>query len=207
MEASSSNRRRPDESVDSRIVGALERLSQAFRTMLWEKAKSSPLGLTLSPIQIQVLVYLRRHEESRASLLADEFDVTGATVSEVLRSLSDKGLVSRERSRDDARVQVLRLTPLGEKAAEEVSDWAAVLEQHLHAHSDAEKVIVMRFLLDLIQDLHRAGLITVSRMCSTCRYFGRDESGIPETPHYCGLMEQPLGDGDLRLDCEEHVGR
>jgi hypothetical protein len=39
--------------VDSKIAAALERLSQAFRVLLWEKNKD----YNLSPIQIQLLVY------------------------------------------------------------------------------------------------------------------------------------------------------
>ena len=203
--SSTSDRFRTTVSVDARIVGALERLSQVFRTLLWEKAKQSPLGLTLSPIQIQVLAFLRMQKESRTGLIAREFDLTDATVSDVIRSLMQKGLVERERSLQDARVLILRLTPLGEEAAAAVADWSTVVEKHLGAHSDAEKIIVMRFLLELIESLHRSGVISVSRMCSTCRYFDQNPEDDPSAPHYCQLMELPLREQDLRVDCPEHV--
>ncbi len=204
METRPSDRSLPPDSVDDRIVGSLERLSQAFRTLLREKAKENPLGLTLSPIQIQVLSYLRQRETSRIGELALEFDLAAATMSEVVRVLREKQLVARERSAEDGRIQVLRLTPRGREAAGEVADWSGIVAHHLRGHSDAEKVIVMRFLLDLIESMHRAGLISVTRMCATCRYFGRDESDDPTAPHYCHLMETPLRGEDLRVDCPEH---
>lgn len=193
-------------SVDTKIVAALERLSQVYRTLLWEKAKESPLGLTLSPIQIQFLVYLRfqRVTDARVGRLAREFDLTPATVSDSVRVLEEKGLVVKDRSPEDGRIQILRLTPEGEQAADEVGDWASVLTKHLHSHSDAEKLIVMRFLLDLIDSLHRTGLISAARMCSTCRYFGRNGSGDPASSHFCKLMDRPLRAEELRIDCPEH---
>ncbi len=194
----------PSDSIDARLVAALERISQAFRTLLWGKVRENPLGLTLSPLQIQVLEHLRRHETRRAGQIAAEFDVSAATMSDVIRVLGEKGLVVRERSADDGRVHVLHLTERGQEAANAVADWSAVIAEHLHAHSDAEKVLVMRFLLDLIESLHRAGLISVARMCATCRYFGANESGDPEAPHYCHLMELPLREADLRVDCAEY---
>lgn len=38
--------------VSSKIVAGLERISEAFKVLLWEKAKA----LGLSPIQIQILI-------------------------------------------------------------------------------------------------------------------------------------------------------
>lgn len=47
--------------VDSKIVAALERISQAFRVLLWNESKE----LSLSPIQIQVLIFLLYHSDEK----------------------------------------------------------------------------------------------------------------------------------------------
>ena len=39
--------------ISSKIVAGLERISEAFKVLLWEKAKL----LGLSPIQIQILIF------------------------------------------------------------------------------------------------------------------------------------------------------
>ncbi len=61
--------------VDSKVVAALERLNQAFRVLLWEQAQKHGL----SPIQIQILVFLLHHDTSlgRVGNLAREFGHDG----------------------------------------------------------------------------------------------------------------------------------
>ena len=69
-------------SVESRIVASLERVSQAFRVLLWNESKE----FSLSPIQIQVLIFLLHHsdEKRKVSYLADEFNMTKATISDTV---------------------------------------------------------------------------------------------------------------------------
>lgn len=56
----------------------------------------------------------------------------------------------------------------------------------------------------LIARLHAAGVITVARMCVTCRFFRKDQHDDSSTPHHCNLLDMPLKRRDLRLDCPEH---
>lgn len=42
-----------NQSTESKIVASLERISQAFRVLVWNESK----GHSLSPIQIQVLFF------------------------------------------------------------------------------------------------------------------------------------------------------
>jgi DNA-binding MarR family transcriptional regulator len=188
--------------VDARIVAALERLSQVFRVRLGEEARRR----NLSPIQAQFLIHLLHHdvELRRVSRLAREFDLTQATVSDAVASLETKGLVRREHWPGDRRVVTLRLTPDGEKLATTLSNWADPIGEHLERFSPGEREAVMRFLIELVGSLQRSGLITVARMCVTCRFFRRDVRPEGASPHHCGLLDVPLGGSDLRVDCPEH---
>jgi DNA-binding MarR family transcriptional regulator len=188
--------------VDARIVAALERLSQVFRVQLREEARRR----NLSPIQAQFLIYLLHHdvELRRVSQLAREFDLTQATVSDAVASLKTKGLLRREQWPDDRRVVTLRLTPDGEELASGLSRWADPIREHVEGFSPGERETVMRFLIELAGSLQRSGLITVARMCVTCRFFRRDVRPGEASPHHCGLLNVPLGCSDLRVDCPEH---
>ncbi|HEX2098039.1 MAG TPA: hypothetical protein VHF46_03175 [Rubrobacteraceae bacterium] len=62
----------------------------------------------------------------------------------------------------------------------------------------------MRFLMNFIASLQRAGIITVARICVTCRFFLRDEHLNSDSPHHCTLLAAPLAGSDLRVDCPEH---
>ena len=188
--------------VDIKLVAALERLSQVFRVRLREEAWERDL----SPTQAQFLIYLLYHdvELRRVSQLAREFDLTKATVSDAVASLETKGLVQREQWPEDRRVVTLRLTPDGEKLATTLSEWADPVREHLEHFSPEEREAVMRFLVGLIGSLQRSGLITVARMCVTCRFFLQDIHPEEPAPHHCGLLGVPLSGADLRVDCPEH---
>jgi DNA-binding MarR family transcriptional regulator len=188
--------------VDARIVAALERLSQVFRVRLREEARRR----NLSPIQAQFLVYLLHHdvELRRVSQLAREFDLTQATVSDAVASLETKGLLRREQWPEDRRVVTLRLTPEGDGLATSLSNWADPIREHVEGFSQGERETGMGFLMELAGSLQRSGLITVARMCVTCRFFRRDVRPGEASPHHCGLLNVPLGCSDLRVDCPEH---
>jgi len=62
-----------------------------------------------------------------------------------------------------------------------------------------------RLLLDLIAGLQRSGTITVARMCSTCRFFRPDAHPGAVERHHCALVDIPMSDGQLRVDCAEHA--
>lgn len=52
--ASAFNPERQESNIDSKIVVALERISEAFRVLLWDESRDT----TLSPIQLQILIFI-----------------------------------------------------------------------------------------------------------------------------------------------------
>ena len=188
--------------VDKKIVAALDRISQAYRVLLQEEAQ----GRSLSPIQARFLVHLLHHrgELGRVGRLAEEFGLSRATVSDAVRTLESKDLVRRELWPRDGRVASLKLTPAGEEAAAGLSGWATVVEEQLRLFAPEEKEAVMRFLMRLISALQGAGVISVARMCITCRFFRPDAHPGSASPHHCALLDQPLSETGLRTDCPEH---
>lgn len=188
--------------VDSKIAAALERLSQAFRVLLWERNKTH----NLSPIQIQFLVYLLYHDAKHCSVtnLAKEFTLTPATVSDAVSTLEEKKLVSRERAESDRRVTRVSLTTEGKKTARRLSTWADAVRENIAKFNAAEKVVVMKFLMQLIESLQQAGAITVARMCITCKFFQPNAHPKATAPHHCKLLDKAMANSELRLDCAEH---
>jgi DNA-binding MarR family transcriptional regulator len=161
---------------------------------------------SLSPIQARFLVHLLHHgdELGRVGRLAEEFGLSRATVSDAVGTLETKGLVRREPWPRDGRVATLRLTPEGEEVAVGLSGWADVVEEQLESFAPREKEVVMRLLMRLISALQGAGVITVARMCVSCRFFRPDARPRSVSPNYCALLDLPLSGADLRTDCPEH---
>lgn len=185
--------------IDSRILASMERISQAFRVLLWSEGKE----LGLSPIQLQMLIFLRSHdpELAKVSHLASEFNVTKATISESVKTLESKGLIFRDPEPHDSRSHTIRLTEEGAGIADKTSDFAEPIQIPIHKLGKTEKEAMLQGLLSTILHLNRMGVISVQRMCQTCQFYRR---GPDSTSHFCTLLNHHLLDSELRVDCPEH---
>ncbi len=186
-----------NQNIESRIVVALERISEAFRVLLWIESKEN----SLSPIQIQILIFIQFHsvEKCKVGYLADEFNMTKATISDSVKVLLAKSLVTKETDPIDTRSYTLSLTEEGKKVAKKVSFFASSIEQPLEKLTQEQKATILNGLLNLIYDLNKSGIITIQRMCFTCSFY-KVETGI----HYCNLLKMKLAESEIRVDCPEH---
>ena len=184
--------------VESRIVVALERISEAFRVLLWNESKHN----SLSPIQIQILIFIYFHsnEKCKIGYLAREFNMTKPTISDSVKVLLSKDLVSKEIDPTDSRSYSLSLTSEGEKLAKKASFFASSIAQPLEKLPEEQKVSMLNGLLNLIHELNKSGIITIQRMCFTCSNY-QQKNGA----HYCNLLKSALAANELRVDCPEHL--
>ena len=184
--------------TESKIVAALERIAQAFRVLLWKESKE----FSLSPIQIQILIFLLHHssEKRKVSYLAEEFNMTKATISDTIKTLLQKGLVTKEYLAEDSRSYTIQLTAEGHVAAKQTSLFTDEIRKPIDQLSESQKANLLLNLFDIIGHLNQQGIITIQRMCLTCSYYQTSNDGMP----YCSLLNQKLSPKDLRLDCPEH---
>jgi len=183
-------------SLESKIVASLERVSQAFRVLLWNESKE----FSLSPIQAQVLIFLLHHssEKRKVSYLSDEFNMTKATISETVKTLEQKQLIEKRYEPHDTRSYIIHLTKAGEIIAKKTSFFANQIQIPIDNLPSADKEKLFLSLLEIIHHLNQTGIITIQRMCSTCHFYNSDKG------HFCQLLNQKLADEELRVDCEEH---
>jgi len=183
--------------IDSKIVVALERLSGAFRALLWNESKQN----ALSPIQIQILIFLLFHpgEKCKVSYLAQEFNMTRPTISDSIRSLLEKDLIKKYEAPLDIRSYTIGLTGAGKRAATKSAGFALAVEEPLSFIPGEQKEAMLTGLLKIIYELNRAGIITIQRMCFTCSNYS-----VVNDYHYCKLLQARLANNELRVDCKEH---
>lgn len=194
---SSFNPEKQENKIENKIVVALERISEAFRVLLWNESKNN----ALSPIQIQILIFLLFHSEDkcRASYLAAEFNMTKATISDSLKVLRSKQLIKKSGDELDTRSYTISLTVEGRRVAKQASSFTSSIERPLNKFSFEQKSAILDGLLKLISELNKTGVISIQRMCFTCRNYQSD-NGI----HYCKLLQSTLAASQLRIDCPEH---
>ena len=189
-------------SIESKIVVSLERVSQAFRVLLWNESKE----FLLSPIQVQVLIYLLHHsdEKRKVSYLADEFNMTKATISDTIKTLEQKQLIKKECEQHDTRSYIIHLTKKGKDTAEQTSLFAKQIQVPIDKLHSTDKENLLLSLLDIIHHLNKSGIITIQRMCFTCQFYKANKNG---KEHFCRLLNTKLADTELRIDCAEHKQR
>jgi DNA-binding MarR family transcriptional regulator len=188
-----------NKSTESRIIAALERISQAFRVLLWNESKE----FALSPIQVQVLIFLLHHSEEKrkVSYLADEFNMTKATISDTIKALDQKGLINKTTERQDSRSYVIHLTKKGIDIAERTSVFTRELQIPIDKLHPDDKENLLLSLMGVIHHLNRTGVITIQRMCTTCVHYKPADG---RQPHFCKLLNKKIENSELRIDCPEH---
>ncbi len=185
--------------IESRIVASLERIAQAFRVLLWQQSKEH----SLSPIQIQVLIFLLYHsaDKRKVSYLANEFNMTKATISDTVKTLEEKALISKEYEQHDSRSYIIHLTKEGKTIAKQTALFTNEIRTPIDKLHQGDKENFLLSLLDIIRHLNQSGIITVQRMCMNCTYYAPSKS---TQKHFCNLLNQPLKVDELRIDCPEH---
>lgn len=191
------NPQEQEQSIDAKLIYGLEKVSQIYRTLLWQTQKKTGL----SPLQSQIILFMLFHDERFISIsnFAIEFSVTKATVSDAFKTLIKKELVQKEQDPIDKRRQSLKLTTEGITLAHEIKNYTEPLETNLGAFSTKKKEQFFGLLQEFLTELNRNDVISSLRMCVTCRHYD-----LREKKPYCKLMETALKESEIRLDCAEH---
>lgn len=190
------NLKQQNTNLDSKIVAGLERLSQVFRVLLWEKAKQH----SLSPIQIQLLIFIKHHsaDKSTISYLAQEFTVTKPTISDAIKVLEQKKMIKKLADKMDTRSYIIQLTAAGKGIVSDTEHFVNPVTEIIADFNQPEKLVLWQNITNLIIQLHQSGAINVQRTCHYCKHF----SSTNKAP-YCKLLEQKLLPQDIRIDCAE----
>ncbi len=192
----------PNDPLEQRVTVSLLKINLALKSHSWQGAELQ--GLT--PTQGQILALLRNQPEIdvRLSEVAEALAISAPTASEAVKTLVEKGLVKKQRSVQDGRAIILKLTPEGQEQAEQVSDWANFLQQAIQSLSQQEQEALFQGLVKVIKALQEQGQIPVTRMCVTCNYFQPNLYPDDIHPHHCNFVNAPFGNRDLRIDCPDH---
>jgi DNA-binding MarR family transcriptional regulator len=197
----SSSFRKPE--VDRLIILILEKLSQVFRSLLWDNAKQ----MQLSPIQIQFLVHIGSHSKKYSSVseIARAFKLTAPTVSDAIKTLETKGLIQKIISPRDRRRFPIALTRKGLEITEKLSSWYEPLLIHLPESSDKNRESVLLYLFQFMDSLKNKKLINGINPCLSCNFF-RDKNNVGnDEEFYCTLRKVSLKTGELQLNCPNYT--
>jgi DNA-binding MarR family transcriptional regulator len=174
----------------------VERISEIFRALLWEKAKD----FQISPIQIQILMFLREKPPAKrnTTYLSQKLKVTPATVSESIGNLIEKKLVESRQCSDDRRKNCFTLTPKGRKITNQICNWhTALSDAFLNGMNKSEQDTFTLLAYKILYQASKDHLIIENEFCFDCKYFVQEN----ENQFYCAHYNQKLTADQLRIQC------
>jgi len=109
------------------LLYAVKRVEQAIRSHL--DGLLRPVGITA--LQYTALTVLARHDGMPAARLARNSFVTAQSMADMVRTLEERGLITREPNPRSRRELLIRLTDAGYRLLDDYAESIAELEQRM----------------------------------------------------------------------------
>ena len=182
------------------IYNYVERLGELLRV------DSRQAGTThgLQPVQIEVLHYLsicNRYSDTPMAV-TEYLGLTKGTVSQTLKVLEKKELLSKQLDKNDKRISHMKLSTKGNDLLNEIIP-TTMFENACEVLSDKKQSEIESSLKQLLITLLQANDLKTFGICNSCRYNKKMENGS----YFCRLVEQPLSVDDTQLICREHESK
>lgn len=186
-------------STERKIAYLLERVSLVYRVLLWNFAKEE--GLT--PLQIQIILFLKNRdpEECTPTSIAEDLNITKATLSDASAALMRKGIIKKRSSRKDKRTTFLTLSRRGNSVLKRIAGIDDTIVRCIKELDDYEKDRAFLLLIKLISSLHSSGLMKIARVCFTCKFFRKNAT---PSAHLCSLTGVEHSDRDIMVNCPKY---
>lgn len=179
------------------IYNFIERLGNMLRT----DSRRGGSEYSLQPVQLEVLHYLsicNRYSDTPMAV-TKYLGQTKGTVSQTLKILSEKGLLTKNPDSKDKRVTHLTVSSAGKKLLK-ASIPSALFVRAGRKMSVQSQMRITAALSELLQAIQQANDMKTFGVCSSCRHIQKDGCD-----HYiCGLTKDRLSKKDIQLICLEH---
>lgn len=137
------------QNIDHQLVRAIAQLTQICRALQIQDGKSSGL----SPIQVQILLYLDQHSDTNHTLsdLVREFHTTKASLSESVQNLLVKKLIFKRTGKPDRRRHIISLTSKGKKLAHKARENTGIMLAAVKGLNTNNKQVFLDCLLKVAE--------------------------------------------------------
>ena len=187
------------EPLSSRIATGLHKIGLAMKQQAWQQANEDGLSAT----QGQILAAIVTHGRLTGSELSERLGVTLPTISDSVRVLVEKKLLTKSPDPRHPRASLLTLTRKGAQLGSRARAWPEFMAAAVTDLTAEEQRAFFSGVVKMIRTLQDQGLIPVSGMCVTCTHF-RPNVRLGTAPHHCALVDAPLANDQVRLVCPEH---
>jgi DNA-binding MarR family transcriptional regulator len=187
------------EPLASRIATGLHKIGLAMKQQAWQQANEEGLSAT----QGQILAALATHGALTGSELSQRLGVTLPTISDSVRVLVEKTLVTKSPDPRHPRASLLTMTKKGAQLGARARSWPEFMAAAVADLTEDEQRAFFSGVVKMVRMLQEQGFVPMSGMCVTCTHF-RPNVRSGASPHHCALVDAPLANDQVRLDCPEH---
>ena len=188
------------EPIPARIAAGLNKIGLAMKQQAWQQANEEGLSAT----QGQILAALVGHGQLTGKELSERLGVTLPTISDSVRVLVEKRLVTKSPDPRHPRASLLTPTKKGAALGARARSWPEFMVDAVADLSPDEQRAFFAAVVKMIRSLQEQGLVPLSGMCVSCTHF-RPNVRVVARPHHCALVDAPLAADQLRVDCPEHA--
>ena len=132
--------KRSSDPIGLKLTRVSRRVSRAFDAALAEVGGSLPLWL--------VLLSLKGNQHAAQRDLAESIGIEGATLTHHLNRMEEEGLITRRRTPENRRVQLVSLTDKGEELFRTLLTRVITWDRQLRAGLSDAELDALRGLLD-----------------------------------------------------------
>ena len=184
--------------LEAKLTTGFVNIAVALRAMLWQEC----LAVNISPIQGQILIFCQNHPPQlcRIGSLAREFCLTKPTISDAVKTLERKGLLTKHNDPEDLRSFDLILTDAGAAIAQQVARFPDTLQKMLSEVPETRKAQLELLLTQLTVQLKELGILSGQRSCVSCQHSIKHRS---KKSYYCTLYQSKMGRAEVKLNCAD----
>lgn len=185
------------------ILFSLDKLSHLNKYLSRETAGKEGLSL----IQLQIIDHICRSAPYTVTVssIAEEFELTKATVSESVNNLAGKGYIEKSHGRHDKRVVYLTCSKNAAKPVAAFLEKDKILNKILLNIPDLENMKVADFFPVLFKQLIDENIIQQVRMCIGCGNFEENAKPGSITPHHCRLTGRYFNNVQMNTNCNHFI--
>lgn len=179
----------------------LQQLLERLSSLLQSESRASLSQYGLQPVQFEALHYLSicNRYSNTTKAVAEYLGLTKGTVSQSIKVLENKGLVTKKADSKDKRITHLSVTATGSDLVKRLTP-SSLLKSYCKQAQSGEAEVIIENLTSLLRQIQTQHQHKTFGQCHSCTHNLKQGNG----QFFCNLTKEPLSASDIKLICSEH---
>jgi DNA-binding MarR family transcriptional regulator len=179
----------------------LQQLLERLSSLLQSESRARLNQYGLQPVQFEALYYLSicNRYSNTAKAVAEYLGLTKGTVSQSIKVLENKGLLTKQADDKDKRITHLSVTAAGSDLVKLLTP-SSLIKDYCKQAEKGEPDVIVKNLTSLLRQIQAQHQHKSFGQCRSCTHNLKQDNG----QFFCNLTKEPLSASDVELICYEH---